>query len=147
MSPWVHSRCTTAYKGVCRDGWKGQWPCCHPSPPRTFSFSLAAPVARIHGSTALPKSQWGETPISKQAHGMDISCFPEGLISCRLSDLHMQPLWGFRWLGCTWRMMFYSIEGKKGQGQTVKTSPKARRISVPQLYHLSCCSDTMKAAK
>lgn len=67
--------------------------------------------------------------------------------SCRLSDLHMQLLWGSRWLGCTRRMMFYSTEGKKGQDQRIKASPKARRISVPQLYHVWCSSDTMKAAK
>lgn len=107
----------------------------------------AACVARICDSPALPRSLCGD-PTSKQAHGMGISCFPEGFVSCRISHLDVQPLWGCRWLGCTWRMMVYSIEGKKKDGvRGLKTSSKNIRISLPQLSHLSHGKDTMKAAE
>jgi len=53
-------------------------------------------------------------------------------------------------LQVTWMHLKNDIlqfQGEKGQGQRIKTSPKARRISKPQLSHLSRGSDTMKAAK
>lgn len=36
------------------------------------------------------------------------------------------------------RLVFYSTDGKNRTGPGLKTSPKARRISVPRLSHFSC---------